>query len=336
MKNSTIKDIVLAITYRCNSRCRMCNIWQKTEQAPEFFLDDLKNLPVNLESLNLSGGEPFLRVDLIEMVKIVRKHCPKTSITISSNGFATKLILERMAEIIKIDPRISVAISIDGLDDEHDEIRGIPGGFNKAVATIKELKALGIKKLRLAFTIADYNYEELKKVYNLARELGIEMTLAAVHSSENYFSQENKIKDQEKIAAELDWLIKKEISSWNPKRWLRAYFTFGLKQFVLTGQRILPDYSGVLNCFIDPQGDIYPCDVSVKKIGNLHEGFWPRQDLPLGVPDAIASAKSAGTPSGDPAGAKKECGRSWMICTVRQAMKKHWLKVLGWIVANKL
>ncbi len=312
MKKATIKDIVLAVTYRCNSRCRMCSIWKINDHSDEISPDVLKNLPLDLETLNLSGGEPFLRADLSEMIKIAKKTCPNISITISSNGFATDLIIERMKEILKIDRNISVAISIDGIGEKHNEIRGIPGGFDRAINTVKRLKEMGVKKLRLAFTAADYNFQELPAVYQLSRELGVEMTLAAVHSSDNYFGQENHIVKNEQIASQLEWLTRKELSSLRPKNWLRAYFTYGLQYFVEKGMRILPDYSGELNCFIDPRGNIYPCDVSTIVIGNLKKGF----DL-IDEKDYV-------------------CQHSWMICTARQAIKKHWKEALWWVIKRKL
>jgi len=312
MKKATMKDIVLAVTYRCNSRCRMCGIWKRTDHEGEISPSDLEKLPPDLETLNLSGGEPFLRSDLPEMVRVAKKACPKASITISSNGFATDLVVDKMKEILKIDKSVAVAVSIDGIGEKHEEIRGMPGGFARAINTVKKLKELGVKKLRLAFTAADYNFQELKGVYQLSRELGVEMTLAAVHSSDNFFGQENPITANEQIASQLDWLMDKELSSCNPKRWLRAYFTYGLSYFVRNGLRILPDYSGELNCFIDPRGDIYPCDVSTIVIGNLNKGF----DL-VDEKDYV-------------------CQHSWMICTARQAIKKHWREALGWVITNKI
>ena len=82
-----------------------------------------------------------------------------------------------------------------------------------------------------------------------------------------------------------------------------------------TNKRILPDYSGGLNIFVDPKGDIYPCDVSSEKIGNIMETKSPIGDL--------VSNNSA-------------CEKSWMICTARQAIKKHWVKAGFWIVKNKM
>jgi Fe-coproporphyrin III synthase len=311
MNKSTIKDIVWAVTYRCNSRCRMCNIWQMQDFSGELAITDMVKLPSSLQNINLSGGEPFLRMDLPEIVAAIKQQCPQVRITISSNGFATAIILDKMKEILKIDPEITVALSLDGVGLAHEAVRNIPGAFEKTIATLHGLKKLGVNNLRLAFTIGDYNTAELKKVYELSRQEGVEMTIAAVHSSDNFFNKTNEMKALPEITAELSWLMKQELAGWNVKRWLRAYFIFGLIKFVQTGRRILPDYSGQISCFIDPQGKIYPCDISLDQMGNLKEGLKPGQ---TGL---------------------QACAHSWMICTAREAMRRHWFKVGMWILRNK-
>jgi Fe-coproporphyrin III synthase len=315
MNKANIKEVVLAITYRCNSRCKMCNIWQLTEYSGEFKPEDLTFLTDATKDINITGGEPFLRKELADIVKILDKINPNMNIIISSNGFATDLILEKTKHILKIKPLIGIAISIDGVGEVHDKIRGMEGGYNKAIATLKGLKKIGVKNLKLAFTLADYNAEELKKIYRLSRSLGVEMTLAAVHSSDNYFNKENFIISTKKIAEQLDWLIDKELSGLDPKRWARAYFTYGLKQYLATGDRILPDYSGMNNIFIDPQGNVYPNDISTKKIGNIKE------------PENIILIQDQ---------KENDSFKSWMICTARPSIKKHKFKVVAWIIANKI
>lgn len=310
MKKSSCKDLVIAVTYQCNSRCRMCNIWRKNTPG-SLKAEDYYKIPAGLSNINITGGEPFLRSDLEQLLAVMRKTSPKAAVIISTNGFATELIIKRVKKIKKFIPDLGIAISLDGIGVAHDEIRGVPGGYNKIINTIKALKQLGVNNLRLAFTLGDYNIEELAKVYNLSRELKVEMTLAAVHSSEKYFNATNQIDKKQEMAKALNWLIKRELQSFSLKRWLRAYFAFGLREFILTGRRILPDYSGQYNLFIDPVGDIYPCDVSNQKIGNLRIGF-----------DNLTSVSA------------KE-NSSWMICTARRAIRKHWPKFIYWILKNK-
>lgn len=305
-----VKDAVIAITYSCNSRCRMCNIWKREGEKTGLTGSDFKQLPETLLSVNISGGEPFLHPDILGIIRTIQKRCPKASVIISSNGFATELILEKVEKILKFFPDLGVAISLDGVGRVHDEIRGIPEGYAKVLKTIHGLKKLGVKNLKIGFTLGDYNTEELKKVYQLSKDLGLEFSLAVVHSSENYFGKENRLGDKQEMIRALDWLIDQELSAWNVKRWARAYFAFGAKQFLETGKRILPDYSGESNIFVDPFGKIYPCDVSSEVIGQMK-------------PFELKPKKEA-------------CQPSWMVCTARQAIKKHWTKVGFWILKNKL
>lgn len=322
MRTKMPSDFVLAITYSCNSRCRMCNIWKK-EAQPVLDLAEYNKLPKDIKDVNLTGGEPFLSPILIEIVKILIAKNPNVRIIISSNGFATELIKEKISEIIKIKPDIGIGISLDGIGEIHDQIRGIPGGYDKIRKTITMLKALGITNLRLAFTAGDYNINELHKVYNLSKELGVQFTLAAIHNAENYFNTvDNKISKINDFEKEFDLLIKEELSTSSPKHWLRAYFTYALLQFIKTGKRLLPNYSGRDNIFIDPSGEVYPSDVSGHSMGNIRQ-FKKFETL-------FYSEKA------QEAIELESLNQNWMICTARSAIKKHPLKVILWIIKSKL
>lgn len=312
MGKSSYNDAVIAVTYQCNSRCRMCKIWEKKDNFFSLQLEDFKRLPESLRYVNLSGGEPFLRSDITDIVKIIKERCKKSNIIISSNGFATDVIISSMKKILEVDSSVGVAISIDGIGDEHDKIRGIKGGYERVSDTIKKLKFIGVKNLKIAFTIGDYNFNELKNVYSFSKRMGIEFTLSLVHGSENFFNTKNTIGMKEEIVTALDWLKTEELKTWNLKKWVRAYYIHGMQYFIKNGKRIIPDYSGIKNIFIDPYGNIFPCDISSEKIGSLNN---------------IENAKHLKS---------IDCGNSWMICTAREAIKKHWFKVVLWILRNKI
>lgn len=321
-KNILPNDFVLAITYNCNSKCRMCNIW-KMEKLTLLDLAEYHKLPKKIKEVNITGGEPFLSPDLITLIKDLVSLNPKIRIIISSNGFATDLIKEKMSEILKIKPDIGIGISVDGIGAVHDQIRGIPGGFEKVIKTIAVLKELGIKNLRLAFTAGDYNINELNKVYNLSKELQVEFTLAAIHNAENYFNiVDNKIKQVADFKKEFTQLIGAELKVWDLKRWVRAYFAYALFKFIENGRRLLPNYSGRDNIFIDPQGNVYPADVSAHIMGNLKD-FDSFEALYFSdkAQKAIALEKN---------------NQNWMICTARSAIKRHPFSVVFWIIKSKL
>jgi len=318
-------DSVIAVTYRCNSRCVMCDIW-KIKDYPELTLAQFEKLPSSLRDINLSGGEPFLRMDLPQIVKVVVERCPQARIVISSNGFATELIIKQMKEILKIKPDIGVAISIDGLNTIHDEMRGIPGGFEKAITTVKELKKLGMTNLRLGFTVMEKNINQLSKVYDLTRELGIEFTHSFAQSSDFYFGgkQNETHPRKDLLQREYNYLINKELKSWNIKKWLRAYFAFGMYNFITSQTPVLDNAPGREFFFLDPNGTIYPSVVHNVPMANINElgklsDFWC-SELAKEKREEIDALKIP----------------VWMICTARTAIKKHPVKVIFWILKNKI
>lgn len=321
-KNNLPFDLVLAVTYNCNSRCRMCNIW-KSEPLPVLPLSEYEKLHANLKEINITGGEPFLRPDLVELIRLLLKKNPQVRIIISTNGFATDLIKSKLQEILAIKPDIILSFSVDGIGRLHDEVRGVPGGFDKVMSTIKVAKELGIKELRLAFTAGDYNISQLFPVYNLAHNLDAEFTMAAVHNADNYFNiADNAITKLDEFKSEFSKVIKAELASKQPKNWARAFFVYALYRFIVTGKRILPNYSGQDNVFIDPLGNVYPSDVSGHLMGNLKEFDSFEKLYSSTVSQQAISLEKA--------------NHNWMMCTARSAMKRHLPQVVYWVIKSKL
>lgn len=326
MKTSLPIDCVLALTYNCNSRCTMCDIW-KIKNSPEISLAELEKLPNSLRDINLSGGEPFLRRDLPDIVAVLKKTCPQARMVISSNGFATDLVLGQMKQILKIKPDIGVAISIDGLGETHDELRGIPGGFEKAIQTVRELKKLGMTNLRLGFTVMNKNTAQMSKVYDLSRKLGVQFTHSFAQSSEIYFGGKQNVDNnprRELLNREYNYLIKEELKSWNIKKWLRAYFSFGMYKFITGQEQILSNAPARDFFFVDPSGMIYPSVVHNVILGQMKEikdfkAFWQSEDME----EKRKQVDDLQVPV-------------WMICTTRSAIKKHPFRVGWWILKNKL
>ncbi|MCD6283649.1 radical SAM protein, partial [bacterium] len=184
-KKLGFEDAVIAVTYRCNSRCRMCDIWKKNPGIEnELQLSDYYKLPQTLKNVNISGGEPFLKENLEEIIEAINKTCNFPKIIISTNGLLPEIITEKTRKILKLQKNnIGIAVSIDGIGENHNRIRGIDNAFDKAIETLVSLKKLKVKNLKIAFTAGDYNINQLKKVYQLSRKLNVEFSLAVVHSS---------------------------------------------------------------------------------------------------------------------------------------------------------
>lgn len=317
-------DAVVAVTYKCNSRCTMCDIWKISEHN-DIDTEMYKKLPKSLRFVNISGGEPFLRPDIVEVVKTVHERCPKAYIIISSNGFATNLIIDRMKKIKEfMGDKIGVGLSVDGMQEMHDKVRRIPNGFNKIMDTLDKLKGIGVNDIRLAFTISDENIMDLNKVYDLTQEKDVDFTMAYAQSSENYFGgKENEFSIDPKVfKQEMDKLIQKQIKGWNIKKWLRAFFTHGVYLFATKQKQPLPVVSGTKHFFLDPSGVVYPSVVHNKPMGNIKDykfaQIWYNKDT-----DKVRQEVS------------KASQRVWMICTARTAILKHPFHVMKWILKTK-
>jgi len=315
-------EAILAVTYRCNSRCTHCDIWQKKldgqEAAPSFYY----RLPRSLRLVNLTGGEPFLRDDLVEAAMVVTERCGRPALHLSTNGIATDRILAAVKEIRRINPRTGVRISIDGAQQTHDRIRGVPGAFEKAMATLEGLKASGLRDLGIAFTLSRGNEHELMKIHRLARSLRVDFSTAVVHSSAFFFGEKQEMVPEVLAArSALGELERAQLRGLRPKQWLRAFFTHG--QIAHLAGDPVPVACGALRefIFVDPFGTVYPCNVLDVPVGNLSDGTL--EELIVRNPAAMEAVKQC----------RKNC---WMVCTARPMMRRAPWRPLGWIAARKL
>lgn len=315
-------DAILAVTYRCDARCKMCNIWQ-LKPTEHLGVDDYAKVPSTLRDVNISGGEPFLRKEIVEIVKAVYEKCEGPRIVISSNGFRTRHIIAAMEELRRTIPHIGIGISIDGIGEKHDAIRGVKGAYENAIATVKELRQRGFANIRLSFTIMNDNVGDLRAVYDLSRSLGVELSTAVAQNSEIYFStQENTQVDGDALADALGYVMSRELVSYQPKRWVRAYYQSGSLVFNSERRRILECLAGIDFFYLSPDGLVYPCLTVPTPMGDLKnhtfEEIWESETA-----DEVRRQV-------------KGCEQCWMICSARTVLKKNAPKVLGWIGMEKL
>jgi len=339
-------DAVLAVTYRCNARCAMCGIWA-SPPVPELEPAEFEKLPPTLRDVNLTGGEPFLRDDLPEVHAAVRRACPRAKTVISTNGLLTERIVNFMTQMRLVEPGIGVAVSLDGPAEVHDKLRGEPGTYDRALATVRGLQKEGFTNLRLAFTATPANADCMGTVYALARKMRVEFTCAFEHASEHYFHRRARagaglsphtngggLKPalhtayagglaSDELRAQLQQVMRAELRSFSPKRWGRAYFMNGIWQFVSGEGRPLPCRAGRDFFFMDPSGNIFACNAMPFKMGSLKERTFVEV---WNSPDAKGARASA-------TGCANGC---WMVCTARTAILRARWRALRWALRAKL
>lgn len=309
----------IILTYRCNAKCNMCDCFKyPTKPEEEMSLDIIRKLP-NMSFTNITGGEPFIRNDIKE---IVRELYRKTNrIVISTNGYFS----DRILDLCEVFPKVGIRISIEGLQEANDAIRGIPDGFNRGYSTLKELVRRKHPDVGFGMTVQDLNAHDLVSLFDISEELGMEFATATLHNSFYFRKNDNKIKDKEIVSRAFEMLINKMLKSNSPKKWFRAYFNHGLINYIYNNKRLLPCEMGTNGFFVDPYGDVLPCNGMFEKqsMGNLHEKSW--DDIWWSEQARYVREKV------------RKCERNcWMIGSVAPAMYKRIWVPAAWVVKHKI
>lgn len=307
------------VTYRCNARCTMCSRYKAPSRPDEeLSLETIKKLP-RMYFTNITGGEPFIRTDLADIVRELYKKSDR--IVISTNGFFTDRIIALAEEF----PQVGIRISIEGLQQTNDEIRGLPNGFNRGYETLKRLVEMRHPDVGFGMTVQDKNAPDLVPLYRISDELGMEFATASLHNSFYFVEAKNIIHDRAMVAKNFEDLVNELLASNEPKKWFRAYFNMGLINYIYGQKRLLPCDMAFDTFFIDPYGDVMPCNGTKDKevMGNLNVQGW---DELWGSEQAEAVRARV-----------RRCDRNcWMIGSASPAMRKYIWKPAAWVAAHKL
>lgn len=318
VSNKKLNGTVI-VTYRCNAHCNMCDCWKDpSDPQKEIPLSVIQKLP-KMSFTNITGGEPFIRKDLPEIVRELYKKSDR--IVISTNGYFTDRILSLCKEF----PTVGIRISIEGLQQTNDQIRGIPDGWNRGYSTLKKLVEIGHPDVGFGMTVQDMNCQDLIPLYHIANELNMEFATATLHNSFYFRKTDNAINDKLAVAKEFEKLINELLESKSPKKWGRAFFNHGLINYIYEQPRLLPCEMGTDAFFIDPFCDVIPCNGMAKKavMGNLHDQSW--DDLWNSVQAESVREQV------------KNCSRNcWMIGSASPAIKKHIFRAGFWVLKHKL
>ena len=306
------------VTYRCNARCTMCNRYKAPSRPEEeLSIETIKKLPP-MYFTNITGGEPFIRTDLPDIVRELNKISDR--IVISTNGFFT----DRIVALCKEFPNIGIRISIEGLEQTNNEIRGLPDGFNRGYETLRRRRAMGMKDVGFGMTVQDRNAKDLVPLYELSDKLDMEFATASLHNSFYFVEAKNIIHDRPMVAQNFENLINELLNSNSPKKWFRAYFNHGLINYIYGQKRLLPCDMSFDTFFIDPYGDVMPCNGTKDKevMGNLNTQTF----------DELWNSEQAEEVRKKVRHCERQC---WMIGSVSPAMHKYIWKPALWVFHHK-
>jgi MoaA/NifB/PqqE/SkfB family radical SAM enzyme len=190
--------MIFPVTMTCNSRCKSCGIWKLP--APEKAHSDRKLLDIilsdeylrtNVESINLSGGEPFHHPEITPfVVSLIAGYRRLKEICINTDGHLIEEIVSMLDIALPLctDRGIvmRIYVSLDGIGERHDIHRRHPGAFvfvDRILRRLSEMKSMWPMSLRAtaSFTITEGNVDEIVPVFSYVRGLGlrVDYTLAA-------------------------------------------------------------------------------------------------------------------------------------------------------------
>ena len=306
------------VTYRCNARCTMCSRYKAPSRPDEeISIETIRKLPP-MYFTNITGGEPFIREDLKDIVRELNQKSDR--IVISTNGFFT----DRIIDLCKEFPNIGIRISIEGLEQTNNAIRGLPDGFNRGYTTLKKLREMGMKDVGFGMTVQDRNAPDLLPLYDLSDEMGMEFATASLHNSFYFVEAGNLIQDRPMVAQHFEDLVNKLLDSNSPKKWFRAYFNHGLINYIYAQKRLLPCDMSFDTFFIDPYGDVMPCNGTKEKevMGNLNQQSW----------EELWNSEQAEVVRRKVRACDRQC---WMIGSVSPAMHKYIWVPMWWVIRHK-
>jgi MoaA/NifB/PqqE/SkfB family radical SAM enzyme/glycosyltransferase involved in cell wall biosynthesis len=190
--------LLLLINRGCNLRCSFCDLWddpqRMTLEQTLPLLDDAA--AIGTRTVVLTGGEPFLHKQLFEIVAAARDR--GMGVNITTNG----TLVERRWAALAESGVDSLSLSIDGLPDTHDRLRGKPGAFAETWAALERLVAWGGAGVNVYFTVNRDNLGELVPVWERVRALGAGFDFWPVNDAPDLYlrSAEDQARWREAVA----------------------------------------------------------------------------------------------------------------------------------------
>jgi MoaA/NifB/PqqE/SkfB family radical SAM enzyme len=305
VKPGTPFNLTFSITNMCQSRCKTCRIWDLYNKNPEKRAEELTVYEIErifrsmgrIPIFNLSGGEPFLRGDIVEIIDLACKYLKPMIIHIPTNAISVKLAEKKTLEILNIvkrrNPSIQLTVkpSLDHIGEKHDEIRGVPDNFNKVMELFKRLRAFQKRypnlHAELGTVISVWNVNDIKEIAGFVSRLGADSyrNEIAEKRSEMFNEEEDITPEAEEYKRAIQVFVQEIRKNMKDRRFFqRSTNAFRLQYYKLVSsimmehRQVIPCYAGISNAHMSPYGDIWPCctlgyEMSMGNVRECHYDF---------------------------------------------------------------
>jgi MoaA/NifB/PqqE/SkfB family radical SAM enzyme len=278
-------NLTFSVTYRCNARCRTCNVWKK--RVDDLTLAEYRRVFAGLGSslywATFSGGEPFIRPDLIDIVLACCERCRPAIVTIPTNGLYHDAVVDGVARLSRGAPstKIIINFSLDGIGARHDELRGVPGNYERLRRTYGVLRAAGHPNVTVGIhaVVSQFNAPEIPALrQHVRREFAPDSFITEVAEErleldtigcEITPSAATYAPVVEDLVADID----ASPSTGLPglvQAFRREYYQIALRTLDERRQ-VLPCYAGLASAHVAPNGDVWSCCTRAESMGNLRD-----------------------------------------------------------------
>jgi MoaA/NifB/PqqE/SkfB family radical SAM enzyme len=279
-------NYTLLISTKCNARCKTCNIFK--QKHDELTINEwgeiLKSLGNSPFWVTISGGEPFLSPHLVDLCQLIFQRCQPTILTIPTNSLPWKLIPKRTEKILKSAQRTKAVInlSLDGIGEKHDEIRGVKGNFEAFEKTYRNLKKLKGRHQNLMVgvhsVISKFNVQNAEELFDFVFSLNPDQYITEVAEERAELDTIGSpiTPSYKEYSQVIDSLITR-IKGKTFKGLARITEAFRLEYYDfakkwLKGEKIgMKDYAGWASGEITSWGEVWPSCIHGINFGNLRE-----------------------------------------------------------------
>jgi MoaA/NifB/PqqE/SkfB family radical SAM enzyme len=278
-------NITLSPSPRCNSRCLTCNIWMKRENELtlnewEKVLESMGNAPY---WFTISGGEPFMFKGIVELAQMAYQYNHPGIINIPTNSILSTIPqkVQQIAESCP-DSQLIINLSLDGVGEKHDRIRGVNGNFKKFERTLSALLELRDSLPNLALgihsVVSTFNVKDLDELIDYADQSGADQFITEIAEPRVELDtvglpitpdKQDYSKAIDKLIAHIENKPYKGIARIT-EAFRTEYYRF-VKRVLDEEDQVISCYAGWASAQIYADGTVWPCCVRADDLGNLRD-----------------------------------------------------------------
>jgi len=275
--------LTFAVTYRCNYRCKTCEIWKRKPEN-ELSLEEITKFFEKSNKFNwidFTGGEVWLRKDFTKVVEASLRYCKNlVMLHFPTNGYLTEQIVRGVKHIMEIGPqRLIISVSVDGDEELNDQIRGKKGGWRRQIETYKRLYEIPHVEVFLGMTLSKFNADQYEKAFGAVLKecpwvKPTDFHINIAHESAHFYGNtgsDTLFTSKPLLQEQVNKYKSHRGLPLSPVAYMERRYLKHVARYLSTGRTPMRCHALNSSCFVDPWGNVYPCGMYDSKIANLRD-----------------------------------------------------------------